>query len=72
MGFCRYDPTVKTMKKVIVNIFSLVLVLSLCNLAAGQAGSSSLNDQLLQVAIQGDTTLVQQLLDKGANIEARN
>lgn len=58
------------MKKVLVSIFILAIVISLGHLAAGQAGSNSLNDQLIQAAKSGDTTAVRQLLDKGANIEA--
>jgi ankyrin repeat protein len=58
------------MKKVLVSIFSLAMVLSWNHPAAGQGGSS-LNDQLIQAAEKGDTAAVQQLLDKGANIEAK-
>ena len=60
------------MKKVLASIFSVAIFLSLSHLAASQATSSSLNDQLIQAAKAGDTSAVQQLLDKGANIEARN
>ena len=59
------------MKKVLVSIFSLAMVLSWNHPAAGQGGSS-LNDQLIQAAEKGDTAAVQQLLDKGANIEAQS
>ncbi|HME59426.1 MAG TPA: ankyrin repeat domain-containing protein, partial [Terracidiphilus sp.] len=59
------------MKKVLVSIFSLILVLSLSQSAAGQASSNSLNDQLIQAAQNGDTATVQQLLYRGANIEAK-
>ncbi len=58
------------MKKVLVSILFLAAVLSLSHPAASQAGSNSLNDQLLLAAEDGDTAAVQQLLDKGANIEA--
>jgi tetratricopeptide (TPR) repeat protein len=59
------------MKKVLVTIlFSTILLLRL--LAAGQAAPGSLDDQLLTAARTGDTAKVQQLLDKGANIEAKN
>jgi hypothetical protein len=63
-------PKEKAMKKVLVSILSLAMVLSWNHPAAGQASSNSLNDQLLQAAFKGDTAAVQQLLDKGANIEA--
>jgi len=39
--------------------------------SSGGQGGSSLNDQLIQAAEKGDTAAVQQLLDKGANIEPR-
>ena len=58
------------MKKVLVSIFTIAMVLSWNHPAAGQAGSS-LNDQLIQAATNGDTATVQQLLDQGANIEAK-
>ena len=59
------------MKKVLVSIFSFVIFLSFSHPAAGQAGSSSLNDQLIQAAKNGDAATVQQLLARGTNIEAR-
>ena len=59
------------MKKVLVSIFSLAMVLSLSHPAVGHA-ETSLNDQLLAASLSGDTATVQQLLDKGANIEARD
>jgi ankyrin repeat protein len=59
----------KAMKRVLVSILFLASVLSWSHPAAGQAGSS-LNDQLIAAAQKGDTATVQQLLDKGANIEA--
>jgi uncharacterized protein len=62
----------KSMKKVLVSIFSLAIVLSLSNLAAGQAYSNSPNDQLIAPAQNGDTAAVRQLLNQGANIEARD
>jgi ankyrin repeat protein len=61
----------KAMNKVLVSIFSLAVVLSLSHAAASQAGSGSLNDQLLQAADKGNVAAVQQLLGQGANIEAR-
>jgi ankyrin repeat protein len=60
------------MKKAMVSIFSLAIVLSLSHPAAGQAGSSSLNDQLIKAAGNGDTAAVRQMLEKGANIEAKD
>ena len=60
------------MKKVLASIFSIAMVLSLSQMAAGQSGSGSLDDQLIQAAANGNTAAVQQLLDKGANIEAKN
>jgi len=59
------------MKKALVSILSLAMVLSWSHQAAGQAGSNSLNDQLIQAAKTGDTAAVRQLLDQGANIEAK-
>jgi len=59
------------MQKAIVTILiSTILLLS--RLAAGQAAPGSLDDQLIQAAKNGDTAAVQQLLNKGANIEATN
>jgi len=43
------------MKKVLTSILSLAMVLSWNHLAAGQASSNSLNDQLIQAATNGDT-----------------
>jgi ankyrin repeat protein len=60
------------MKKVPVSILFLATILSLSHTAAGQTGSSSLNDQLIAAAVNGDVATVRQLLDKGANIEARD
>ncbi len=40
--------------------------------AAGRADSSSLDRDLLNAAFNGDTAKIQDLLDKGANIEARS
>lgn len=48
-----------------------VIVLSLILSAAGQAGSNSLDDQLFQATQKGDAVAVGQLLEKGANIEAK-
>jgi ankyrin repeat protein len=50
----------------------LPTIFFLSALATGQAGSGSLNDQLIAAASNGDTATVQQLLDKGANIEAKD
>jgi hypothetical protein len=61
----------KAMKIVLVSILFLAMVLSWNHPAAGQVGSS-LNDQLIQAARDGDTAAVRQLLDKGANIEAKD
>src|SRR5208337_176347 len=60
------------MKKVLVAIIFPVIVLSLSLLASGQAAPGSLDDQLTTAASNGDTALVQQLLEKGAHIEAKN
>ncbi|HME59147.1 MAG TPA: ankyrin repeat domain-containing protein [Terracidiphilus sp.] len=59
------------MKNVVITIlFPTILLLS--RLAAGQAAPGSLDDQLISAAQSGNTAMVQQLLDKGANIEARD
>jgi len=47
------------------------MVLSWSHQAAGQAGSNSLNDQLIQAAKTGDTAAVRQLLDQGATSSQR-
>jgi hypothetical protein len=61
------------MKSALISMFSLAIILSFRHPVAGQASSSSsLNDQLIQAATNGDTAAVQQLLAKGANIESRN
>src|ERR1035437_7215038 len=60
------------MKKVLLSIFSLVLVLSLSHLAAGQAVPNSSDDQLLAAAVKGDMATVRQSLANGANIEAKD
>ena len=59
------------MKKVLKAVILLVMALSLSLLAAGQA-ASSVDAQLLEAARIGDTAAVQQLLQKGANIEAKD
>ena len=59
------------MKKVLKAGILSVMVLSLSLLAAGQAAPGSLDDQLIQSARNGDTAAVQQLLQQGANIEAK-
>src|ERR1035437_7067672 len=60
------------MKKVLLSIFSLVLVLSLSHLAAGQAVPNSSDDQRLAAAVKGDMATVRQSLANGANIEAKD
>ncbi|MGA3125615.1 MAG: ankyrin repeat domain-containing protein [Candidatus Korobacteraceae bacterium] len=60
------------MKKVLKAIFLSAVVLSLSLLAAGQATPGSLDDQLIQAEGNGDSAAVQQLLQKGAHIEARD
>ncbi|MGA3125616.1 MAG: ankyrin repeat domain-containing protein [Candidatus Korobacteraceae bacterium] len=59
------------MKKVLKAVILSAMVLSLSLLAAGQAAPGSLDDQLIQAARIGDTAAVQQLLQKGASIEAK-
>jgi ankyrin repeat protein len=59
------------MKKVLVAVILPVVVLSLSLLAAGQA-TSGLDTQLLEAAKAGDAAAVQQLLQKGAHIEAKD
>jgi ankyrin repeat protein len=59
------------MKKVLVTtLLSTILLLS--RLAAGQAAPGSLDDQLHNAVYGGDTAKVQQLLQQGANIEAKD
>ena len=58
------------MKKFLITIILPIMVVSLCNSAAGQADSDSLDAELIAAAERGDTAGVQQLLQKGANIEA--
>lgn len=60
------------MKKVLFSIFAIVMVLSWSHPAAGQTGSNSLNDRLIAAADKGDAATVRQLLDNGANIDAKN
>jgi len=60
------------MKKVLATIILPVMVLSLSHLAAGQGDSNSLDNELVVAAEKGDTAAVQQLLQKGANVEARD
>jgi len=60
------------MKKVLKAVILSVMVLSLSLLAAGQASSSSLNEQLITAAKSGDTAAVQQLLQQGANVNAKD
>jgi tetratricopeptide (TPR) repeat protein len=62
----------EAMKKVLKAVILSVMVLSLSLLAAGQAAPGSLDDQLIQSARNGDTAAVQQLLQQGANIEAKD
>ena len=49
-----------------------VKALSLSHLAVAQAVSTSLDDELIQAADRGATAAVQQLLQKGAKIEAKD
>jgi ankyrin repeat protein len=58
------------MKSVLVTILLSFVLLS-SRLAAGQAAPGSLDDQLIRAAENGDTNGVQQLLQRGANIEAK-
>ena len=59
------------MKKVLVTILvSIILLLS--RLAAGQAAYGSLDYQLIQASKNGDAANVQQLLQRGANINAED
>ena len=60
------------MKKVLIAIILPVIIFSLSHLAAGQASSKSLDAQLFEAVESGDTAAVQQLLQEGANIEARD
>lgn len=59
------------MKNVLGTILVLTILL-LSRLAAGQAAPGSLDDQLITAAGNGDTATVQQLLQRGAHIEATN
>ena len=57
------------MKKVLPVIVLFVLFLSCCHPAAGQY---SVNDRLIAAAGRGDSDAIQPLLDKGADLEAKN
>jgi tetratricopeptide (TPR) repeat protein len=57
------------MKKTLPAIALFVLFVYCCHPAAGQY---SLNDRLIAAAGRGESAAIQPLLDKGANIEARN
>jgi serine/threonine-protein phosphatase 6 regulatory ankyrin repeat subunit B len=59
------------MKKILATII-LSAVLLLSRLAAGQAAPGSVDEKLIIAAQGRDTAAAQQLLDKGANIEARD
>jgi serine/threonine-protein phosphatase 6 regulatory ankyrin repeat subunit B len=59
------------MKRFLVAII-LPTILLLSRLAAGQAAPGSVDEQLITAAAIGDTAAVQQLLDKSANIEAKD
>jgi ankyrin repeat protein len=60
------------MKKVLVTIILSVIVLSSSRLAAGQAAPNSLDARLFQAVESGDSAAVQELLQEGANIEAKD
>jgi ankyrin repeat protein len=60
------------MKKVHIGTILPLVILGLCLFAAGQAGSQYLDEQLLRAAARGDITEVQQLLQQGAHIEAKD
>lgn len=59
------------MKKILLVVILPAILLSLSHLAAGQA-SSSLDQDLIKAAENGDVAQIQQLLVKGADIEAKN
>ena len=59
------------MQKAIITIL-LPAILLLSRLAAGQAAPGSLDEQLILAASTGRAAQVQQLLEKGANIEAKD
>jgi ankyrin repeat protein len=59
------------MKKALFGIILPVVLFALSQLAVGQAGAS-LNDQLIQAAQGDNVAVVQQLLTRGADIEARD
>ena len=60
------------MKRILASIILPAILFSCSHLAAGQAASGSLDDELLQAAGNGDTATVEQLLSKGAKIEAKD
>lgn len=62
----------KTMKKFLVTIILPVIYLSLSHLAAGQSNPNNFDAQLLDAAANGDTAALQQLLQDGANIAAKD
>src|ERR1035437_6736528 len=59
------------MNKLLSVIVLAVLVLSLSRMSAGQAATSSPDEQMFQAIEKGDFTAVMHLLDKGAHIDAQ-
>jgi len=60
------------MKRSLFATFLLLAILLPSRQAAGQTAPGNLGDQLIQAVRNFDTTAVQQLLQNGANIEAKN
>ena len=60
------------MKRSLFATFLLLAILLPSRLAAGQAAPGSLDDQLLSAARNGDMAAVQQLIQQGVNIEAKD
>ena len=60
------------MKRSLFATFLLLAILLPSRLAAGQAAPGSLDDQLISAARNGDMAAVQQLIQQGVNIEAKD
>jgi len=59
------------MKKVLGAMVLAVMVLSLSRMSTGKVATASPDEQMFQAIEKGDFTVVFQLLDKGAHIDAQ-